>query len=263
VADAAAAGGLADDAESYFQRRAPGRSHSMLFLADGRHARIVGISRQITRAGASRRYAYAGAVGPVGVPAQAARTLADALQALVAHTGLVGCNSIDFMLDGARPAVLEINPRPSATIDLYDADWPRGLFDAHVQACRGRLPAASRVPAAAAVRAHRVLYTGTGLRIGDAAVFEAWCSDLPRSGSRIAADAPVCTVHAGGTDVPAALRQLARRRRRIETALALQHDSEETHEFDRSAPERESECGPAGRIAAGAPPRAAAGGAPA
>src|SRR5438876_763187 len=39
-------------------------------------------------------------------------------------------------------------------MDLYDADWPDGLFDAHLNACRGRLPRGSRASPARPVRAH-------------------------------------------------------------------------------------------------------------
>jgi predicted ATP-grasp superfamily ATP-dependent carboligase len=264
VVDAAEADCDPADGEGYFQRRVSGRNLSVLFLADGRCAEVVAISRQLTRGSPSRRYAYAGAVGPIDVPAVVSRTLRDALQALVAHTGLVGCNSVDFLLDGETLTVLEINPRPSATMDLYDDDWPEGLFDAHLKACRGLLPAQSPAPRSGPVRAHAIVYAGAGLRIAPDTVFPAWCSDIPQPGSRVAIEAPVCTVHANGPDVSAALGQLGRRRRRTELGLTTRLDSEETrNECSNSAPKRESQCGPDGRIAAGTPQRASAGRAPA
>jgi predicted ATP-grasp superfamily ATP-dependent carboligase len=203
----------------YFQRRTRGRNLSLLFLADGRRAYVVGVSRQLTRGVGERRYTYAGAVGPIDLPAPAAETLLDTVQALVGHTGLVGCNSIDFLLDGDRPALLEINPRPSATMDLYDHDWPGGLFDAHVQACRGRLPGQSARRRGGPVRAHAIVYASARVRIAPDAVFPAWCSDIPRPGSDVAIDAPICTVHADGADPSAALRQLGRRRRQTHLRL--------------------------------------------
>jgi predicted ATP-grasp superfamily ATP-dependent carboligase len=206
-------------ATGYFQRRTRGRNLSLLFLADGRHARLVGISRQLTRGVGERRYTYAGAVGPIDVSAAVSRTLLDMLQALVAHTGLVGCNSIDFLLDGNQPTLLEINPRPSATMDLYDNDWPGGLFHAHLQACRGRLPGQLTRRRAGPVRAHGIVYASARLRIAAEARFPAWCSDIPRPGSDVAIDAPICTVHAEGADPSAALRRLGQRRRRAHLSL--------------------------------------------
>jgi predicted ATP-grasp superfamily ATP-dependent carboligase len=186
------------------------------------------------------------------VPGAAFRRLNDALQALVADTGLVGCNSLDFLLEDDRPAVLEVNPRPSATMDLYDRDWRDGLFDAHVRACRGSLPKVFRPMRGKPVRAHAIVYAGVRLRIAPDTEFAAWCSDIPRSGSDVQIDAPVCTVHAGGVDPQVALRQLGRRRRQAERNLARQHDSEETgNEFKDQATECESHRGSPGCIAAG------------
>ncbi len=254
VVDASVAHREPAEAEGYFQRHAAGRSLSLLFLANGRHADVVGISRQLTQRVGARRYTYAGAVGPIELPAAASRTLMDALQALVAHTGLVGCNSVDFLLDGNRPAVLEINPRPPATIDLYDDDWSRGLFDAHLRACRGRLPKTSTRARSGPVRAHAIVYARARLRIAPDAAFPAWCSDIPHPGAAVAADSPVCTVHAGGSDVSAAMRQLGRRRRMTELRLTTRFDSEEIgNEVNISAPEREPQRGTLGRVAAGTP----------
>jgi predicted ATP-grasp superfamily ATP-dependent carboligase len=254
VVDASVAARQPAAGEGYFQRRAAGRSLSLLFLADGRRAELVGISRQLTRSVGNRRYTYAGAVGPIDLPAAVSGSLLDALQVLVAQTGLVGCNSVDFLLDGNRPAVLEINPRPSATIDLYDDDWPEGLFDAHLRACRGRLPGTSARGCGRPVRAHAIVYADARLRIAPDASFPAWCSDIPHPGAIVAADSPVCTVHADGSDLPAAMRQLGRRRRLTELRLTARLDSEETdNEGNDSAPEREPLRGPLGRVAVGTP----------
>jgi len=219
VVDARAAQADPSTAIGYFQRRARGRNLSLLFLADGRRAQLIGISRQLTRGAGERPYTYAGAVGPIDLASPVSRALRDALQALVAHTGLVGCNSIDFLLDGDRPALLEINPRPSATMDLYDDDWPDGLFNAHLQACRGQLPGRVVRRRTAPVRAHGIVYASARLRIAPEVRFPAWCSDIPRPGSEVAIDAPICTVHADGADPSAALRQLGRRRRQAHLGL--------------------------------------------
>jgi predicted ATP-grasp superfamily ATP-dependent carboligase len=49
-----------------------------------------------------------------------------------------------YKSDIYRLAVLEVNPRPSATLDLYDDRWRARLFDAHLKARGGEL---SRAPA--------------------------------------------------------------------------------------------------------------------
>lgn len=252
VIDAGAVDVDAAAGQGYFQRREAGRNLSVLFLADGREAAVIGISRQLTRGLGRHRFAYAGAVGPIELPAALYRKLRDAIDALVARTGVVGCNSLDFLLDGDRLSVLEINPRPSATMDLYDDDWAAGLFDAHLNACRGRLPRAAAVRRPRAARAHAIIYARRPLQIRADTAFASWCSDLPRPGSRVALDAPICTVHAEAVDVQGALQLVRRRRQRTELELATQVDSEETGNGRKIlAPQRKSRRRPAGQGTAG------------
>jgi len=225
----------------------------MLFLADGQRAVVVGISEQLTLRHGPCRFAYAGAIGPVPVPPSVAAQLRASAIALVGATGLIGCNSLDFMLDRGRPEVLEINPRPSATVDLYDADWPGGLFGAHLQACRGSIGEARRPRggARATVHAHAIVHAGAALCAVPPMDFPGWCSDLPQTGTALGAGAPVCTVHAQGEDVEQARAQLWRRRRRVEFLIREQLNTEEIRDGSRtSQAERESAGRPAGRIAA-------------
>ena len=139
------------------------------------------------------------------------------MDALVAATGLVGLNGIDFLLRDEECLVLEVNPRPTATLDLYDEDYPRGLFEWHLRACRGELP---QQPAQArAVRAHAVVYSAGLGRVGPGRTFPSWCSDIPHPGSCFAAGDPICTVHAAGRDAARAITRLQRRRALIEGAV--------------------------------------------
>jgi len=247
-----------DSNEGYFQKHVSGACLSMLFLADGERAQVVGVARQLVIGTGKRPYTYAGAVGPIQVPERVLRTASDSLQALVAHTGLVGCNSFDFVLDGEQTWALEVNPRPSATIGLYDEDWPQGLFDAHVQACRGKMPEPGAARAGGVTRAHAIVYAVAQLQVeanggpncAPNSRFPAWCSDLPRAGTQVAAGAPVCTVHASAPNETLSLRQLARRKRQVERML-WQREGIEDERNDLAA-EREPERGASGRVAAAA-----------
>ena len=185
--------------ECYYQRHSSGRNLSVLFLADGARAFILGVSEQWTAQIGEYPYAYAGAVGPIALERSVAMRLKQAIDALVEATQLVGCNSMDFLLERDRYAVLEVNPRPSATIDLYDADWPSGLFEQHLRACGGELPSMAR--AAYGSRAQRIVYAARPVRVPETLEFPPWCSDLPDPGTHIAALLPVCTVHAAAPDL--------------------------------------------------------------
>jgi uncharacterized protein len=204
----------------YYQQHAPGRNLSVLFLADCRRAFVLGISEQWTACIGESSFAYAGAAGPVMLEPRVAIRLARDLDALVEATRLVGCNSMDFLMERDRFAVLEVNPRPSATIDLYDADWSSGLFEQHLRACCGELP--DELRAGDGCRAHAIVYAARPVRIPEDLEFPAWCTDLPDIGARIGANLPVCTVHAAAPTSEQAKDRALSRARWIEAQLQYQ-----------------------------------------
>jgi predicted ATP-grasp superfamily ATP-dependent carboligase len=181
----------------YFQRVVAGRSMSVLFVADGARFRIIGYN-DLWHAGvrgADAPFLYGGALGAAVPGTRIAAQVGVALERLVSATGLVGLNGLDFIVDEHEHVqVLEINPRPTATLDLYDADCDGGLFEWHLSACRGVLPRA--VQRTGIARATAVVYAAQPLRVPDDLVWPEWASDRPRPGIWISLGAPVCTVRA-------------------------------------------------------------------
>ncbi|HET7633902.1 MAG TPA: ATP-grasp domain-containing protein [Burkholderiales bacterium] len=187
----------------YFQRVVAGRSMSVLFVADGARFRIIGYNdlRHAGVCGADTPFLYGGALGAAVPGGRVTEQVGAALERLVAASGLVGLNGLDFIVDEhERVQVLEINPRPTATLDLYDADCDGGLFEWHLSACRGVLPRAAQRTGIA--RATAVVYAAQPLRVPDDLVWPEWTSDRPQPGLWIPQGAPVCTVRAeaGGRD---------------------------------------------------------------
>lgn len=197
-------------ARHYFQRFQPGRVLSVLFAADGRRAQVIGFNQQWT-AGVPwcAPYCYGGAVTCVDLAPGVAGQVTQWADRLVAASGLKGINGLDFVVDGDLPFVLEVNPRPTATIELYDPDVEAGMVALHVRACRGELPPPSKQRRA---RAHAIVYAAAALRVAARTAWPAWCTDLPEPASVIAAGAPVCSVHAEG-DTSAEARGLVLARR--------------------------------------------------
>jgi predicted ATP-grasp superfamily ATP-dependent carboligase len=205
-------------ADAYYQRLERGSTLSVLFLADGARARVLGVNRQWTApARAELPFLYGGAVGGVRLARPVEREIRAGLDALVAAGGLVGINGIDFILRGTRWLVLELNPRPTATTELYDADYPGGLFEWHLRACRGQLP--ERPATLRAIRAHAVFHADMPTRAEAGFVFPPWCRDIPVAGTRFEAGDPVCTVHASAADEERALALLRRRHAALRGAL--------------------------------------------
>ncbi len=188
------AGSRRPGASDYFQRLETGRPMSALFLADGLRALILGFNEQWTSsARAGSPHLFGGAVGRMPLAAPLGARISDRLDALVAGTGLLGLNSLDFMLDGDRWSVLEINPRPTATMELYDADYEHGLLREHIEACRGTLPPAARPGPA---RAQSIVHAREEWRVEPGFAFPSWCRDVPNPGMNCQPGAPICTVHA-------------------------------------------------------------------
>ena len=182
--DAAGAAG-----RCYYQRRVDGRPVGALFLADGRDARLVGLSEQWSAPGQrGARFRYGGAVQPARIPDERRAEIAAAVAALVPAFALRGLNSADFLVRDDACDLLEVNPRPGATLDLFES---QDLFARHCAACRGRLRPAGESGSA---RAAAVVYAPRSLRIPAGFAWPAWAADLPHPGESIARDAPLCSV---------------------------------------------------------------------
>ncbi|MFX1765537.1 ATP-grasp domain-containing protein [Paraburkholderia sp. A1RI-2L] len=222
----------------YYQRFCEGRPMSALFLADGRRASVLGINEQLVARHGEHSFAWRGAIGPVQVGPRLADAVRHAVQAIVAASGLVGLNSLDFLSDGERCIVLEVNARPSATMALYDCDPRTPLLARHVRACRGEALTAFEAEQepgantrALPVRGQLVVFAQDHHTVTPAFEDQArrlgWCHDIPVAGSAIAAGTPLCTVSATcapGTSADAVRAALAARAAAIEPLLKVSHE---------------------------------------
>ena len=201
-----------DDPRRYFQRRVTGRPVSAMFLADGKHAEILGFSRQWSAPIPGHLYRYGGAVRPAHITRQAEQAMRTAVEKLVASLGLVGLNSADFLVAAHRINLLEINARPGATLDIY-RDHEGRLFEAHLQACEGMLPRKRLKLAAAA--ASTILYTERGISNFRFSLWPDWVHDRQGLGTSIPPNGPVCTVTATAKSARAAIAMLRGRMRSL------------------------------------------------
>jgi predicted ATP-grasp superfamily ATP-dependent carboligase len=192
----------------YLQRRVAGRPISALFLADGRRSLVLGFSEQWADPAPGRPFRYGGAVQPAALAAAEASGMAEAIERLIPLIGLVGLNSADFLARGGEFDLLEINPRPGATLDVY-SDLEGALFHLHVQACRGWLPDVP--PPFATAAAAAIVYVPRACTLPEGFVWPDWIADRQPSGIMVPAEGPLCTVHAR-TENAATARMLVRER---------------------------------------------------
>ena len=197
----AAAGDTAPAGASlHFQREMPGTPMSATFIANGSEAVLLGINELIVRPFGAHPYVYCGCIGPVDVPADLAQRIGDAVRALSAEFGLCGWCSLDFMRDGDRLGVLEVNPRPPASLALYARP---GLIDAQLRAClHGDLPSAASFaePGPRRVAGSEVVYARRSLTLDPVGAQHLAgrpdVHDLPAAGARFGAGDPICSLSA-------------------------------------------------------------------
>ncbi len=209
-----------DSAERYFQRFVEGNNYSVSFLANRERALIVGFNEAWSIALGDWPFCYLGAINRVAIAAALVARIQRDLDAIVREAGLVGLNGMDFIVNGSDYFVIEVNPRPSGTLDLYDVDCSEGLFHWHLKASDGELP--QRLFECETRRAHAVVYTTQPLQLNRNVQWPAWCSDLPERRTTFLAHMPVCMVHAEGKGYEQ-VKALVHRRRENILSLIQQH----------------------------------------
>ena len=229
----------------YFQRHVAGHPVSVLALADKDGVHIAGISRQWCGAGGQRPYRYGGAAGPVHLDTAVELRMIGAVEAVTGALGLVGLLSFDFLLAGNEPLLLEVNPRPSATLDIFDDPAGR-LLRGHVAACRGeRVALVPHAPQPA--KAAAILYADRGPLSIDRMDWPTWTADRPAPATRILSHRPVATVFASDTGATGAERKCRGRLEELAQMLYGRPLGKERYnaKTDRARPERVGTSGQA------------------
>ncbi|MBM4200414.1 MAG: ATP-grasp domain-containing protein [Gammaproteobacteria bacterium] len=206
--------------DCYLQRRLCGPGHSLLFLADGTDIAAIGFNRLMTTNHRDDRpLLFGGALTPAELTVEQRLAVHGHALALTRALRLVGLNSLDFIVREGRCHVLEINPRPSATLGLHDQAYPRGLIAAHIAACRGTLTRAAAEPRPP--RGFRIVYADRDFAVPPGVAWPDWAADRPAAGTFIASGNPVCTVTATAPSVAELERQLFARQQLIRAPLML------------------------------------------
>ncbi|MET0259066.1 MAG: ATP-grasp domain-containing protein [Methylobacterium sp.] len=234
--------------EHYFQARVPGRACALNFLADGRNVAVLSFTEQWSRPSALRPFRFAGAIAPgrhepSRVPADLLAAMTDAIARLIQATALRGLASADLLVDGGSWWLLEINPRPGATLDALDRR-PTPLLAAHIEASLGCMPRLDAPPVDAA--GSEICYAARRYASVQPLDWPDFTRDRPRDGSFVARDAPFCTVTAHGLDTAAVRHAL---RERAGTIAALLDGRTNQDGYRYQAAEHQQADGPADRQA--------------
>ena len=216
--------GTDDFSGHYLQRKARGRVISGLFLGTRVSAFLIGLCEQLCRGSdaGENRYVYAGSLGPLSTVDisddvfEQAQRIGTAIEASVRAEGasLTGLFGIDFVLDEETSELwtLEINPRYTASVEIYERAFGWPLMRWHVDACRRRggdkLAAVDFRPysdqslkhgkivvyAECEFTAPDIVPLVERLSVDGLAPSRIEVADIPRLGTFIRKDEPVCTL---------------------------------------------------------------------
>jgi predicted ATP-grasp superfamily ATP-dependent carboligase len=193
----------------YYQRRLGGDAVSALFVANGVDARILGFSEQWTAPSSKSLWRYGGALRPAALAPTLAKNIENAARSVARHFKLRGLASADFLVEDGETFLLEINPRPGATLDIFDCD-ATPLLRLHVEAVTaGTLPPAT--PKFDDAMASAIVYAKRGGATPTDMVWPNWIADRPKSSEWIDKNRPICTVLARASTKTRAKRLIKER----------------------------------------------------
>lgn len=210
--------GMAVPRTSIVQERIPGGAGSIIFVADGAAAIPLALTRQLSGDAAfgASGFAYCGSILEPHHPELLAHAIELATR-VTREFALRGVCGIDFIARGAVPYAIEVNPRPTASMELVERATGYSIWRAHVAGCAGVLDSSALSAADAPMLAHgkAVLYARQPVVLGDTT---RWLADddvrdIPAPGERIARGSPICTIFASGRTSALCYAALVRRAR--------------------------------------------------
>ena len=215
----------------YLQRKARGRVISGLYLAVENSTLLLGMCEQMCRGGDTEGlcYVYSGSIGPlttadvsIAVFEQARRIGSAMVTGVrVEAEPLKGLFGIDFVLDDQTGELwtLEINPRYTASAEIYERAFGLPLMRWHVDACLRRDSEAAELLGSPPFNGECQSYGKTivyakrdfaapdlvplveRLAANDIKESSIDVADIPQLGTPIRKDEPLCTLLTSGTNL--------------------------------------------------------------
>lgn len=204
-----------EDWEVLLQERLRGTPASTSVVATGGEAWLVGTTEQLVGDG-KRPYIYRGNIAPLAADGEVLEAMEETSIAIAREFGLVGYNGLDFMIVGATPHVLEVNPRPTGAMEVLERAYGLNLFALHVRSCLGLLDEVR-------IRPKRRFY-GREIAFADRSVpfpgeVPGFVRDVPHPGEVVPEGSPLCTLLASGRTRKECLLLLDERGKRLKALL--------------------------------------------
>jgi methenyltetrahydromethanopterin cyclohydrolase len=209
---------LSLDSNVYWQKYQAGSPHSVLFLANGQQVQVIGFNTQwTTRLSDSEEFIFSGIINYCALAETHKTQIIDWLTKLVPAFNLIGLNSLDFIHANGNSTVLEINPRPPASMQLYDADLlRRHLMTASPlkdwQSC-------SPPPPQSGYTGYQIIYAKQDIQIPENYIWENGTMDIPAAGVMCKTGQPICSIISHQSQAHAVLNELTLKQLTLEKGL--------------------------------------------
>ncbi len=220
----------------FFQERIVGPSFSALFIGEISRAHFIGTTRQLIGSAGSR-FTYRGSIGPWQIDKVLGGQLEQMGNAIALGFGLAGWFGVDFVVSDGIPWPVEINPRYTASVELYELAWNRSLFGEHRRACKGTAsagdPSVKIAHSPPRIIAKWILYASQRMVVPAIVPHEnepedvfgvGSIADIPYPDICVNRGEPMMTLLVAGTDVAECWSRLVRLEQQWTTSLGIVGD---------------------------------------
>ena len=215
------------DKKYYYQEYIKGTVCSAVFLANEKTAQLIGINELIKPTQfLTKPFLYEGAVTVNLQDKKFSDEIYRIITEVTKLSKLSGLCGIDFIINKSGIIyIIDINPRPPATFELYEDEGH--LFQNHLDCFQGRLP--EYMPHNLnKLKGHAIYYAKKDIIAHSLPSFPDWVSDIPAPKKsknnlemkyEILAENPVCTIYAEGVSIKEVKNLLNQRLNEIELSI--------------------------------------------
>ena len=194
----------------YWQKFISGIPMSVLFIADRGKYKIFGFQKQLVTSIGHNDFVFSGIISQPEISITISNTINQWLGSLISDFSLKGINSLDFIIENDCCYALEVNARPSASMQLYTNDLISELIKCFMQ---GTL-SPSRI--SVSFQAYKIIYAERGgLSIKKNTLWPEWVVDIPHAESFIHTGMPICSIIANGKNEQQVLENLQLRQNQL------------------------------------------------
>ena len=204
----------------YWQKQCAGIPMSVLFVANGTGYKSYGFNKQLIIQIDDNEFVFSGVISQPEINNCIVQTVSRWLTSLVPEFSLKGFNSLDFILKGEQCYALEVNARPSASMQLYNED----VLTVHINSFMdgNTIPLLERGGCNEDVniyRAYKIIFADIDIYINQNIKWPVWVVDIPESNSFIHTGQPICSIIANGKNEQQVFKNLQLRQQQLSKLL--------------------------------------------